>query len=504
MGTWSFGYDPLNRLTSATTTKSISNGNYDYCWTYDQYGNRTGQFGSNEAFVVGSPTCQPAPTPGTLTTNTATYNASNQMTQTNAPGTTVQPSYDPTGDITNDGSNQYVYDAEGRVCAVYQIPIGGVTNGWTGYVYDAAGNRVGKGNITNWNGTCDTTTNGFVLTSQYLLGPSGEQMTELNAAGAWVHTNVMANGSLIATFDNDNQGAHFYLTDWLGTRRVQTNYIGAVENTWASLPYGDALAPSNNLDPTEQHFTGKERDTESGNDYFGARYYSSAMGRFMSPDWSLRVQPVPYAKLENPQSLNLYGYVGSNPLSRTDPTGHYTCTASQDNCTKIENARLNDLQSKNSAVVAAAQIYGKPTDKNGVFVGVGEANGGNKTDFGRKDNGAGKADGTVVVTLDPETLKNQTLLDSQVGHEGSHVEDDIALIKSGYAMDLDITHRQTEQNAYKIGDLIIRDEIGKGFQWMSSPEEINKFIDSDKKDYPNPDSRILSPVLIPSPVVTPQ
>jgi RHS repeat-associated protein len=32
------------------------------------------------------------------------------------------------------------------------------------------------------------------------------------------------------------------------------------------------------------HFTGKERDTESGNDYFGARYYASSMGRFMSPD----------------------------------------------------------------------------------------------------------------------------------------------------------------------------------------------------------------------------
>ena len=31
-------------------------------------------------------------------------------------------------------------------------------------------------------------------------------------------------------------------------------------------------------------FTGKERDTESGNDYFGARYYASTMGRFMSPD----------------------------------------------------------------------------------------------------------------------------------------------------------------------------------------------------------------------------
>jgi hypothetical protein len=48
-----------------------------------------------------------------------------------------------------------------------------------------------------------------------------------------------------------------------------------VENTWTSLPYGDALASSNNLDPTEQHFTGKERDAETGNDYFMARYYAS-------------------------------------------------------------------------------------------------------------------------------------------------------------------------------------------------------------------------------------
>jgi RHS repeat-associated protein len=50
------------------------------------------------------------------------------------------------------------------------------------------------------------------------------------------------------------------------------------------------------------NFTGKERDTESGNDYFGARHYSSVMGRFMSPDWSAKVEPVPYAKLDNPQS----------------------------------------------------------------------------------------------------------------------------------------------------------------------------------------------------------
>jgi len=73
------------------------------------------------------------------------------------------------------------------------------------------------------------------------------------------------------------------------------------------------------------YFTGKERDAESGLDYFGARYYASSMGRFMSPDWAAKAEPVPYAKLDNPQSLNLYEYVLNNPLHGVDPDGH--CSA---------------------------------------------------------------------------------------------------------------------------------------------------------------------------------
>jgi RHS repeat-associated protein len=68
--------------------------------------------------------------------------------------------------------------------------------------------------------------------------------------------------------------------------------------------------------------TGKERDSKSGNDYFMARYYSSAMGRFLSPDWAAKEEPVPYATFDDPQSLNLYSYVRNNPLSRADADGH--------------------------------------------------------------------------------------------------------------------------------------------------------------------------------------
>ncbi len=69
------------------------------------------------------------------------------------------------------------------------------------------------------------------------------------------------------------------------------------------------FSPSRNTD--------KERDVESGNDYFGARYYASSMGRMLSPDPSQLF----FANPAYPQSLNLYSYGRSNPLTNTDPTG---------------------------------------------------------------------------------------------------------------------------------------------------------------------------------------
>jgi len=48
----------------------------------------------------------------------------------------------------------------------------------------------------------------------------------------------------------------------------------------------------------------------------------SGLGRFMSPDWSAKAEPVPYANLDHPQTLNLYGYVINNPSLRVDDDGH--------------------------------------------------------------------------------------------------------------------------------------------------------------------------------------
>jgi RHS repeat-associated protein len=195
--------------------------------------------------------------------------------------------------------------------------------GMTGYQYDAVGQRVGKGTITSM--SCDITANGYQPTNDYVLDQSGGQMTELavdeNGTVAWQHTNVKADGRLIATYDLT--GLHFYLNDPLGTRRAQTDSAGVLEQNCLSLPFGDQLnCTISTSGPTEHHFTGKERDAESGLDYFGARYYASNMGRFMSPDWSASIQPVPYAKLGDPQSLNLYGYMLNSPLGGVDSDGH--------------------------------------------------------------------------------------------------------------------------------------------------------------------------------------
>lgn len=76
-------------------------------------------------------------------------------------------------------------------------------------------------------------------------------------------------------------------------------------------------------------FTGKEHDQESGLDYFGARYYGSALGRLTSPDEFWKDSHV-----TDPQSWNKYSYARNNPLRFTDPTGEKATVTT--NCTQTQ------------------------------------------------------------------------------------------------------------------------------------------------------------------------
>lgn len=326
MGKWTFGYDNSNRASSGNALSGPIPSQYGayLCWNYDSFGNRLTQVISGQSFSISNgSTCQ---SNGVVSQTWENYDGGNRITNTNAPGYSANLSYDSSGNIVNDGKNVYLYDAEGRVCAVQAPPaVPGMPNVMLQYIYDGDGRRVGKGTISSWN--CNTDTNGFVQTVAYVDGPDGMQMTELNrdASGsmAWLHTNVYAAGRLIATYQNDNNATtplsgnlHFSLNDWLGTKRVQTASDGSFENSWINLPFGESQAGTQ-LDSTENHFTGKERDLESGLDYFGARYYSSAQGRWLSPEYSMNS-----AIMELPQTWNKYAYVYNRPTYATDPDGY--------------------------------------------------------------------------------------------------------------------------------------------------------------------------------------
>jgi hypothetical protein len=153
--------------------------------------------------------------------------------------------YNAASDVSNDGINQYLYDAEGR--------------------------RVAKGAIRAW--SCDPSANGFITTADYVLGPNGEQASEMSVSGGastWSHTNVWAGGKLLATYDMTGRGLHFYLDDPLGTRRVQTDELGVIEQSCSSLPFGDGLSctgsittPPNTTSPAK-NATPNQATTASG------------------------------------------------------------------------------------------------------------------------------------------------------------------------------------------------------------------------------------------------
>jgi RHS repeat-associated protein len=117
--------------------------------------------------------------------------------------------------------------------------------------------------------------------------------------------------------------------DQLGSTRLVTDFSGSVVGRHDYLPFGEEVSP-NTLDNISQKFTGQMRDAETGMDFFHARYFGAALGRFTSPDPGNAG-----ADITNPQSWNAYGYVLGNPLALVDPSGlEVTCNG--DTC--IDNA----------------------------------------------------------------------------------------------------------------------------------------------------------------------
>ena len=206
--------------------------------------------------------------------------------------------YDASGNLLDDGGcigweQKYTYDGEGRLASS--------NFGQNSYLYDAEGNRVAK-------------QSSGALTNVYFYDLAGHVTEETDGSGNPLRTEIYAGGRHLATFQG---GTYFYThTNWLGTEAARSDGSGNLCETLSSLPFGDNQQTSGSCSPSPNFFTGKERDTESGNDYFMARYYDSRTGTFCSAD-PLAGSP------EDPQSWNRYPYGRNDPIDVTDPSGQH-------------------------------------------------------------------------------------------------------------------------------------------------------------------------------------
>ena len=204
-------------------------------------------------------------------------------------------SYDGAGNITSISgmSRSFGYDAENRLVTA---AINGATST---YSYDGDGRRVQK-----------TTPSG---TTTFVYDAAGQLAAEYSTA------------------PNTVSGPEYLTADHLGSTRLVTDASGNSTKCYDYLPFGEEIpngyggrtascfgagsypsAP----DVVSEKFTGKERDAETGLDYFGARYMSSAQGRFTSVDPLMAS-----SHTSNPQSWNRYAYALNNPLRFVDPNG---------------------------------------------------------------------------------------------------------------------------------------------------------------------------------------
>jgi RHS repeat-associated protein len=280
-----FLYDKLNRLTLAT--ENPSNSSSAVCpdggsqwfeqFGYDNYGNRTVAQSSHVGIV--------SPAGISVLTNRITDSGWG---------------YDHSANLNQDMGAMltYKYDAENRLvaaCAYSDGPLNctnQAASGRTLYGYDGDGRRVTK---QTYSATVTT----------YIYDGMGNLAAE--------------HGGTSAT-----NGPEFLTADHLGSTRVLTNAAQGIVSRHDFRPFGDEILAGirqgitgyNQDGGVRQEFTGKERDAETGLDYFGARYMSSAQGRFTSPD-----RPFADQHVANTQSWNLYSYTRNNPLSFVDENG---------------------------------------------------------------------------------------------------------------------------------------------------------------------------------------
>ncbi len=285
----SYQYDNADRLTGLSHTTS---GNFliaDYQFTLDANGNRT------QVIINNEPTL-----PATLinTTKSLIYNSQKNRLLSAVTTEPVNFSYDAhgqtetvTGTTTNTG---YVFDSAHRLTGFNSA------SQTSSYQYDGVGNRL------------SATRQG--VTTQYIHDAGGNLIAEADATGTITRYYIHGLG-LMAFVDAQTNQLYVYHHDATGHTVAVTDNVETIVNRYAYSPYGIILGKD---EVVSQPFTyvGKFGViTESGGLYYmRARYYDANIGRFISSD------PIGFVG-----GLNLYAYVGGNPVNEVDPSGNIIC-----------------------------------------------------------------------------------------------------------------------------------------------------------------------------------
>ncbi len=430
MGSSYYLYDKVNRVLSGVQYVGqgggTAAGGYAFSHTYDGFGN-----------LQAMTTKTGRSTPTSSTTNRLTGAVS----------------YDAAGNLTSWNGNAYQYDALDQM---WDFNPG--SKDWL-YLYTADGERI-------W--SYDLAANTSHWTVRDLDGKVLRDYKNLGGGWSVDRDYVYRGGQLLAAVTPSGV-QHFHL-DHLGSVRFITNASGQGLAYHAYFPFGEE-ATNPTQDTERMKFAGHERDLANTSsaaddlDYMHARFCNPQLGRF------LRVDPV-LGNARQPQSWNRYAYTEDNPLKYTDPTGNYVVNCSIDDegqCKKdsasFENARQEDLKSKDEAVRNAALSYGEPGESNGITVAFGdtkEASGTTKAYAQNNADGSWLLGG--IVTLKPGL--NGTELRAAVAHEGQHLLDAGAFVSTfqnlpsapwvTYDISKNLTVYQTETNAFHLTNSVYR------------------------------------------------
>jgi RHS repeat-associated protein len=313
----SYGYDELGRIDRASLGNSATSNIYyawqddgdldairhdfggvirDFAYGYNANGELNATYASDGSWMWSAT--------GDRTINYDPANARNEMLSWTEGAVTSQAQYDANGNYQGNGVNDFaVHNSQNQMTSIV------VAGQSASFRYGPMGRRIET--------TMSGVNNGLAV--RYLHAGDMEIAELVEIGGQWkIKTRYIPGPGVdqrvamitVNTTTGATTAREYYHADRLGNVIAMAAENGAVTANYVYTPYGveDYGASGNPF-----RFTGRRWDAAVDLYYYRARYYDPELGRFLQTD------PVLYA-----DQMNLYAYVGNNPLNATDPMGECT------------------------------------------------------------------------------------------------------------------------------------------------------------------------------------